>query len=488
MSSKFAKSLIAAAVAALALMAVPMLSAQAGSQVYVNSQNGSYELESGSAYAIGSGGVGLIDTDRVYILTSSGKESLSIASNPSQDPNDYVGGGGLVYDNGKVSIASDMIFVGLRYYYSSARNSAMLSANLENAVGSGYEFGYFDDDRVFHAVDYTDETKLTMRITSGTGIGVYITGTDDLLYEVNSTGSDNMLAIMPMCEDDDAITWFAGYKYYGAFAYAVLGGDKISVINCVDTEHYVMGVCSSEMSSTWPLEALKAQAVAARTYAAKNIMRSSYYYSCGFDVTADTYSQAYSGCSKVGSRIISAVESTENQYLTYNGTLCDAQYFSSDGGGTEDNKNVNGNSYHPYLAGVIDPYESAVDGINRYSSWSYTFSSSALGAKVGLSDVADVEAEYSETGNVIALTFTSSSGASSTIKRSSCRTALGLPSIRYSVSRDSQGQFVFTGSGWGHSLGMSQFGAYAMAEYYNKTYKDILGFYYTGVGLSYGVY
>ena len=294
-----------------------------------------------------------------------------------------------------------------------------------------------------------------------------------------------MLAVRPLCEETDAVTWFSGHKYYGDFAYAVLGGGKITVINAVDIEKYVMGVCSREMSSSWPLEALKAQAAAARTYAAKKIKSSIYYQTCGFDVTGDTYSQAYSGCDAVGARIERAVDETENEYLTWDEGLCAAQYFSSDGGGTDHNRNVYGNSAHPYLVGVIDPYESAVDSINNYSEWSRTMTSSELGERVGLPDVDWVDAEYSETGNVIKLTLTSSSGREAVISRSYCRTTLGLPSIRYSVEKN-RGDFVFSGSGWGHNVGMSQFGAYAMAEYYDKTYKDILGFYYSGVGLSYG--
>lgn len=482
MNKILTKHLVGAALLMLLFLALYPWDTYADSRAYVN-DGGTVELESGSTYAIGSGGVGTIDTDEVYVLTGSGLEVLSSGGGSV----DLEGGGGLLSDDGIVKISSDKIMVGLRYYYSAARDTGVTSANLENAVGRGYEFGYYDSDRNFCPVDMTNETKITMRITSGTGIGVYVTGTDQLLFQVPVTGPYSMLAVRPICENSDAVTWFSGYKYYGDFCYAVLGGEKISVINTVDMEKYVMGVCSSEMSVSWPVEALKAQAVAARTYAARNIKNSVYYYSCGFDVTADTYCQAYSGCTQLGSRIISAVTATENQYLTYHGALCDAQYFSSDGGGTEDNENVNGSSNYPYLAGVVDPYESAVDSINYYSSWSYTMSPSSLGARVGLSDVDDVLAEYSKTGNVIELTLISSSGRSVMISQASCRTTLGLPSIRYTVSRNSSGDFLFEGSGWGHSVGMSQYGAYAMAEYYNKTYKDILGFYYTGVELSYGV-
>lgn len=488
MKTKTVKIITAVSVTALALLSAAGAGALADYSVYVNAKGETMELEKGSTYAIGSSGAGLIDEDEVYVLTADGLEKLSGGSGggPEYSGGDYKGGGGLLYDNGSVKIASDKVFVGLKYYYSPARDTGLEAANLENAVGRGYEFGYFDESREFVTLDYTDETRITMRITSGTGIGVYTTGTEQLLFEVPTTSAQNMLAVRPVCEKADAVTLFAGHRYYGDFACAVLGGGKITVVNAVDMEQYVMGVCSREMSSSWPLEALKAQAVAARTYAAKNVKSSIYYFNCGFDVTGDTYSQAYSGCDAVGSRIERAAQETANEYLTWSGGLCDAQYFSSDGGATEDNENVYGSSDHPYLVGIIDPYESAVDSINSYSEWTRTISSSDLAAKVGLPDVTWVGAEYSDTGNVIKLTITSSSGKAAVISRSYCRTTLGLPSIRYSVEKNRSGDFVFTGSGWGHNIGMSQFGAYAMAEYYGKTYKEILGFYYTKVGLSYG--
>ena len=88
---------------------------------------------------------------------------------------------------------------------------------------------------------------------------------------------------------------------------------------------------------------------------------------------------------------------------------------------------------------------------------------------------------------MIKLEFISDTGQKAVIIRDSCRTVLGLKNIRYSVSKDNSGNYVFRGSGFGHNLGMSQWGAYAMANYYNKNYKEILGFYYTKVGLSFGI-
>lgn len=486
MKTKAGKIITAVCAALIALFSVAAgMSVFADYSVYVNAGEDLTEIKSGSTYAVGAAGTALIKEDEIYVLTADGLEILGADSDYTGD--DLEGVGELL-DGGKyVRIASNKVFVGLNYYYSPARNTGLESFSLENAVGGGYKFGYFNDKRNFITMEYTDETRITMRITSGTGIGVYITGTDHLLFEMPATGAQNMLAIRPLCEQTDAETWFDGHRYYGDFACAVLGGGKITVVNAVDMEKYVMGVCSQEMGSLWPLEALKAQAVAARTYAGKNIKNSLYYENCGFDVTADTYSQVYLGCDDVGSRIVRAAQETENEYLTWEKGLCDAQYFSSDGGATEDIENVYGNTGHPYLRGIIDTYEASTDAINMYSEWSYTMTSSELGTRVGLPDVEQVEAEYSNTGNVIKLTLTSSSGSKAVISKNYCRTTLGLPSIRYSAEKNRSGDFVFSGSGWGHNVGMSQFGAYAMASYYNKTYKDILSFYYTGVRLSYGV-
>lgn len=466
-------------------------------RVYVNDGE-RLNLDSGAVFAIGSSGTEALASGRVYALTASGVEALGElevdepepepstgAETGKTDDNAYTGGGGLVPAGGKIGISSSTVFVGLRYSYS-GRDSTVKSANLENAVGEGYEFGYFTASRAFVAEGETDEVRITMRPTSGGGVAVYSTDSGELLYEASNSGAGNMLAVRPAGGSGSAQTWFSGYKYHGSFGYYAVGG-QLCVVNALPLETYVAGVCASEMGASFPAEALKAQAVAARTFAANYIMRSGYYTSCGFDLTADTYCQAYSGCGNVTSGISSAVSATRTQVLTYNGRLIDAQYFSSSGGGTEDNENVNGNSNHPYLRGVIDPYEQAVSGSNYYSSWSYLLSGSTLGSRAGIGTVISAEAEYSDTGNVIALELTDSYGRTAVLRRSQCRSTLGLPSLHYSVEKESGG-FRFTGSGWGHSLGMSQFGAYAMAAYYNFTYKDILGFYYTGVGISYGDY
>ena len=471
----------------LAISVVVALPISAATEIYVN--NGEL-LPAGLdvSYAIGSDGVLQLGKTSAHILSSRGVHEIGATLEEM-----YPGGGGLVSVGDPISINFDTVKVGLAYYYSDARNTAVSVARLENAVGRGYGFGYFDENRRFVELASTETNHLTIKIIEGSAIAVYSTADNVEVYRMDYTDKNNYLGIMPKADEGvDPITWFSGNKYFGGFEYAVLGGGKITVVNVVDLEKYVMGVCSREMSESWPLEALKTQAVAARTFVGNSIGKSTYFSKCGFDVTGDTYSQAYSGCNLVGENITSAALQTAGEYLTYNGTLCNAVYSSSSGGATEDAANVFGGQT-PYLKGVIDPYEAACNDINSRSEWKVVYTPSQIAKIFGLNDVVRLEAEYSlidgrESGNVIKLTAFSSAGSSKTIQRDACRTSMGLNSIHYTVSKNSYGNYVFTGSGWGHNVGMSQFGAYAMAKHYSKTYQDILGFYYTGVSLSYADY
>ena len=392
------------------------LTAEGAEQFFVNSGT-ALDMALSEAYAVGGdGSLGQIGGGERFALTARGVEQLTGEVN-------YVGGGGLRYDDATLIIPSDQVRVGLAYYYSDARDSSLDEARLENAVGSGYQFGTFDENRKF--VPYlnndgqplqTSSTRLTMRPLGNTSVGVYDTDTWEGLFWLPASGADSYLVIHPVTQEGEtAQTWFSGRKYCGDFAYADLGNGKLTVVNQVDMEHYTMGVISQEMGTAFPLEALKAQAVAARSYAMYQILSSinTYHTECGFDLTNDTYSQAYGGYTyHVGEQsfpevLIRATRETENQYLTYRGAVCDALYSAAHGGHSLNSEDAGyGWVYVPYLRGIEDPYEG---------------------------DVWDPE----------------------------------------------RGPY-------GHQVGMSQWGAYSMAKNYGKTYKDILGFYYTEVGLSYG--
>ncbi|MGN8895782.1 SpoIID/LytB domain-containing protein [Flavonifractor sp. HCP28S3_F3] len=385
-------------------------------------------------------------------------------------------------------------------------------------------------------------TNATITGTSSAGVSVVKTGTSQILFQFDST-SGLCLGIKPGLNDSvKTETIFRGNTYYGGFQYRRVGGGNLTVSNVISLEDYVQGVIVEEMSASWPLEALKAQAVCARTYAYRNYVAQK-HSSQGFDLCNATHCQAYSGMDSVTAAGSRAVTETRGEYLWYNGSLIDAVYSSHDGGATESAVNVWGSDV-PYLIGKEDPYEASVSSKVPNYNWTVTYTAQELTDLLNSkgyvnSGIVDFRVtKTSPTGNAIEITFTDSSGKSWSKIRDDCRTFLGLRSIHYTVSSsggtssgyavngsgvlssltgayaiDGSGStaaltdgsvyaiggdgtvsqvkpsastgsgstvFTITGSGWGHNVGMSQWGAYAMAQQ-GYTYKDILSFYYTGI-------
>lgn len=382
---------------------------------------------------------------------------------------------------------------------------------------------------------------------SRTGVVVSVTGTDTVLFEFDCSGLRSLGVQPRSVRGEDTMTWFSGYRYYGGFEYPRTTGGYLSVINVVDIEDYVKCVIAAEMSNDWPLEALKAQTVCARTYAAAQTK----HRSAGFDVCATTDCQAYKGASLSSERSDAAAEETRGICIYYNGALVtNAVYYSCNGGASESCKNVWGTDI-PYLQGKEDPYEESVAWRFSKYYWSFTVTGEELRtilrseAKKDIGTVQNVYVSaYSDTGNVIALTFEGTNG-SYTAQREKCRTLLNgvydhvnVRSMRYTVTggdtatyyvndsstnvsgtgglymisgdgkttqngagakdtyvitsggiaslerenSSTNNTFTFSGSGWGHNVGMSQWGAFAMAEK-GYDYRDILQFYYTGITL-----
>ena len=243
---------------------------------------------------------------------------------------------------------------------------------------------------------------------------------------------------------------------------------------------------------SFELEALKAQAMCARTYVASRFNALS-TYNC--DVTNDPYSQVYRGLTGATSTSDAAVEQTAGIYILYAGEPISAMYCSSNGGATEDSENITGNAVG-YLRGKVDSFEAAAASINANSSWTATWTRSQLAEKANtlgfsIASADSIEITYSDTGNVIGMKLTDSNGRSASFSGKACyefcTSTLSLKSISFEIKR--KGDSVpFIGSGWGHSLGMSQFGAYAMAKTYGFTYDQIVNFYYTDITLASATY
>jgi SpoIID/LytB domain protein len=145
-------------------------------------------------------------------------------------------------------------------------------------------------------------------------------------------------------------------------------------------QRYLYGL--GEVPASWPNETLKAQVIAARTYALEKVTRLGQYRAvCNCGVYASTSDQAYVGVSQEVSRWVSAVDATNTQVVTYNGKAIQAYYSSSDGGFTENVENVFGGDALPYLRGVCDPgdYDSAR---NPNGNWSVTLDGDQIGQRL----------------------------------------------------------------------------------------------------------
>lgn len=267
-----------------------------------------------------------------------------------------------------------------------------------------------------------------------------------------------------------------------------------TLVNQLPVEEYLYGVVPSEMPSSWPEEALQAQAVAARTYAIKQIL-SGNAAGRGFDVWPDERSQVYLGMRVENPATNAAIDNTRGQILTYKGQVIDALFHSSSGGYTENSEDMWQNPV-AYLRGKADPY----DQNDRHYNWQVNFTADQLArqlswSKYNLTTVTDVQVkERTAVGRRIKklqITGLDQSGSTVQIEIANAdrlRSVLALKSAPFDVQKqyDQQNNLVavvFTGSGWGHALGMPQWGARGMAmKGYN--YREILSYYFTDVQLA----
>ncbi len=287
-------------------------------------------------------------------------------------------------------------------------------------------------------IKYSNLGALTPVGNSDECITVVNTANGKILFEYDAT---TPLAVYPsMGEVEVPLTWFKGYKYHGGFQYIRSGGN-ISVVNFVPMQEYVKGVVPYEMSAKWPLEALKAQALCARTYALYNYGK----HGKTFDVCGSTDCQVYSGANSATENSDRAVDETYGMYILYDGQPINAVFHSSDGGATENSENV-WSATLPYLRGVYDNNEDLDSSIN--GRWSYEYTSDQLtyilNAKgYTCSKIINMYVkEFTDMGNVKTLTLVDSDGKEFNFSKEKARTILYSStykkythSQRYTVTR-----------------------------------------------------
>ncbi len=271
-----------------------------------------------------------------------------------------------------------------------------------------------------------------------------------------------------------------GNRYRGDMK-AIASSSGVTLVNEVSMEDYLKGVVPCEIVSSWKSDAIKAQAVAARTYA---MFHKNGYRSAGYDVTDDTRSQVYRGASAETEATNRAVVATAGEVVTYNGKPIDAVFHASGGGYTENCENVWGTAV-PYLKGVQE---------EKYAEqWTETGTLTSFANLAGVGKLKNIkltklrigEAHKSKdrgvSGRVKYVTVVGSKGTK-TLTGDTLQSAFGLNSTLFDISIKGK-NIIFTGYGYGHGLGLSQWGAQAMAEKHGDGkdyYKQILTHYFSG--------
>lgn len=260
---------------------------------------------------------------------------------------------------------------------------------------------------------------------------------------------------------------------------------RLTVINEIDLEEYLYGVLKMEVDSGWPADALRAQAVAARTLALYSLNR---FASEGYDVRATTDTQVYGGVTAEDPRTTTAVDETRGEVMTYQGRPIFAAYHSDSGGYTESSEFVWGGRY-PYLKGVPDPYSTGApnhEWIVRMDLRAFEDRLRQAGRMV--SDISGIDVtEVTPSGRVGTVRITGAHGVLM-LKGNDLRAILGADLLRSTLfivrlGPDEQPMVEFLGRGSGHGVGLSQWGARGMAAA-GRTYKEILQYYYAGVEIE----
>lgn len=358
----------------------------------------------------------------------------------------------------------------------------------------------------------------TVKLDTGV-IGLY----QNELHIIDLKSDESVL--LPVIDGDLSIN---GVRYRGGVSVHLNSDKTLTIINQVKRSSYLFGVLPKEMSPNWPLEALKAQAVAARTYVETQQGR---HGGNGYDVCDTVHCQVYGGYSVEGNLSNEAVMATKDQIITYNNKPITAFYHSNSGGYTENSENVYMSAL-PYIKAVYDPYsigqpndfwvasftESEIasvlskSGLNVGKITGITSRGTATSGRTTLLEIAGttdtVLLEKEKARQIFGYTtiksmlFNVSKGDKITVLSSEgmhSKSLDGMVVMAASLERKTINEkasvyngstfetiatggkdYSFIGKGYGHGLGMSQWGAKAMAEN-GLLYEDILHHYYTDV-------
>lgn len=294
------------------------------------------------------------------------------------------------------------------------------------------------------------------------------------------------------------------FKYAGGLKF-IVEGDRITAVNCIGMEDYLMSVISSEMKSSASIELLKAHAVISRSWLKARLKD----HKAGhehFDVCADDHCQRYQGLTMaVGDDVCRAIDRTWGQVLEYGGDICDTRYSKCCGGRTELFSTCWEDVDLPYLQSVEDPFCDCENSsilsqvLNDYDlhtadfhDWTVQYTTDELSELVrtrtgiDFGTIVALEAvERGPSGRIKYLRITGTLREEVIGKELAIRKALSsshLKSSAFEIEKSPDG-FVLKGRGWGHGVGLCQIGAAAMAAQ-GYDYRQILSHYYVGAEIK----
>lgn len=417
----------------------------------------------------------------------------------------------------------EKIRVGINFASSAIKEEVSLS--FEN----GFSVGFLSDSGDFLPFMEFDEDNI--KIKAGSASLSIVSEDGAVLYE-QSEGDE--ISICPL-EGSAEIPYTAigSIKYPQILSFSAKDS-CITIINTVDANTYFKGVLPSEVYPSWHEEALKAAAVATRTYTYKSL--SGKHASYGFDLCNTTCCQVYSGITKCKDSTNRAVDETEDLVLTYNGSLITAVYHAISGGITESASGAWGGTegLYPYLTVIKTPFEKYEEiSMGHWKKVLYDEdlqklkeNSSYKSTLTG--DICEIDVGDNEGGYLGNVTLSDSDGNSVLLKTSSqVRSFFSVISANFTIGKtymprcdddstseicvitqngtetisDEEGGFFtltgegeenFTsiksayfinGKGYGHGVGMSQYGAQYAAKL-GYTYDEILSIYYPGTSLT----
>lgn len=348
--------------------------------------------------------------------------------------------------------------------------------------------------------------QVLLTATSADSVRIEASGSDLVL--VSSQGRLNAGGLVMARATDDGFVRIAGKPYRGIATIRAPRSGRITLVNEVDMELYLLGVVPYEIGRVGPelLEASKAQAVAARTYAYRYLGRRA---SLGFDVFATVEDQVYGGAEGEHAPVSEAVLATAGEILTYRGDPIEAFYHSTCAGQTAAIEEVwPQEAPRPYLVSVVDRHPATGEAFDSTSSrfrWTQSWTRAELdsilnrtladsvriGGSVGsLRDVQIVEKTPS--GRIRRMVITTTTGTFDVggdrirwIFPTQAGAILNSSRFDVEIERDGSGAIVAVtanGGGWGHGIGMCQVGAMGRARA-GQDYRTILSAYYRGTDI-----